>query len=376
MALPGLSPFGSETGSMIDLSAMRARFPGMLRALAIGVPAGALFSWLDTPIPWMIGPMIAIAVVNLLGLKVHSVPYGRQIGQVILGSSVSIYFTPPVVAALGANFGVIVVATLAAFLVGALGALTMSRVSGIDRKSAFFASIPGGSMAMAVLAERYGAMVPPVAVVHSLRVSIVVVVVPFALTYGGIPLEGAAYRPQLPFDPLILAIWLAAGFLVGEVSERCCLHNGYMMMPIFLGAALTIGGVTLSSVPHWMTDFAQLMFGLILGERFERAFFRRHRMFIPFALVNALFIIVASAAIGIALSWVFGLSLATMVIATAPGGMAEMTIVAQGLQIGVPLVVAFHVFRVVIVNLGTQYMYLLGVWLSGRFRQPPGEKGG
>jgi hypothetical protein len=36
------------------------------------------------------------------------------------------------------------------------------------------------------------------------------------------------------------------------------------------------------------------MFGLVLGARYERAFFACHRMFIPFALINSLFIMVAS----------------------------------------------------------------------------------
>jgi len=336
---------------------LRDRFPGMLRALAVALPAGALFDWLDTPIPWMVGPMVAVAAINLMGIRVHAIPYGRQLGQVILGSAVSLYFTPPVVAALGANFGAIVLATVSAFVIGGLGAATLSKAAGIDGKTAFFSSIPGGSMAMAVLAQKYGAQVPPVAVTHSLRVCLVVIVVPYALTYGGIPLEAAPYIPKLPFDLPVLIIWLAAGFAIGEISERLHLHNGYMMMPIFMGAGLTIAGVELSSVPSWMTDFAQLMFGLILGERYERAFFARHKLFIPFAMINAVFILVASVAVALGLVWAFGLSIATMIIATAPGGLAEMAITAQALQVGVPMVIAFHLFRIVIVNMGTQFIY-------------------
>jgi hypothetical protein len=57
------------------------------------------------------------------------------------------------------------------------------------------------------------------------------------------------------------------------------------------------------------------------------------------------------------LAWLFGLPIATMIIATSPGGLAEMTITAQALHISVPLVVAFHLFRVVVVNMGTQYIF-------------------
>jgi uncharacterized membrane protein AbrB (regulator of aidB expression) len=68
------------------------------------------------------------------------------------------------------------------------------------------------------------------------------------------------------------------------------------------------------------------------------------------------------------LAWLFGLPIATMIIATSPGGLAEMTITAQALHISVPLVVAFHLFRVVVVNMGTQHIF---VWVSRlRARSP------
>jgi len=177
----------------------------------------------------------------------------------------------------------------------------------------------------------------------------------------------AAYRPDVPLDTLILVPWLAFGFVLGEVSERLRLTNGYLLAPIFFGAALTIGGIQLSAVPHWMTDFAQLMFGLVLGARYERAFFARYKLFIPFALLNSFVILISSVAVAIALAWAFELPIATMIIATAPGGLAELTITAQALQIGVPLVVAFHLFRVIMVNMGTQYVYICVAPLLSRF---------
>ena len=218
---------------------------------------------------------------------------------------------------------------------------------------------------MAVLAHNYGAQVAPVAVAHSLRVSILVIVIPFAVTYGGFPLEAAAYRPDVPLNISILIPWLLTGFVLGEISERLHMHNGYLLMPIFFGAALTIADIQLSQVPEWMTKFAQLMFGLVLGARYEREFFIRYKLFIPFALLNSAFILVASAAVGLTLAWAFELPLAMMIIATAPGGLAEMTITAQALKIGVPAIVAFHLFRVVVVNMGTQHIYALGTRLLG-----------
>ena len=79
-----------------------------------------------------------------------------------------------------------------------------------------------------------------------------------------------------------------------------------------------------------------------------------------------MFIILASAAVALGISWAFDLPLATMIIATAPGGMAEMAIVAQSLQMAVPMVMAFHLFRIIIVNMGTQYIYIAAMWVRGK----------
>src|SRR5512132_644632 len=119
---------------MNEFANLRQQMRGILTALAVGIPAGFLFAWIHTPIPWMLGPMIAVASLNLMGVPMNSPPYARQLGQIILGSAVSLYFTPPVVAALAGNLPAVLAATISVFLVGILGALTLSRASGVDGK--------------------------------------------------------------------------------------------------------------------------------------------------------------------------------------------------------------------------------------------------
>ena len=58
--------------------------------------------------------------------------------------------------------------------------------------------------------------------------------------------------------------------------------------------------------------------------------------------------IVLSAAFGWGMAWVFGLSPGTLILGNAPGGFAEMCVTANVLQLGVPLVTAFHLTRLVV----------------------------
>jgi uncharacterized membrane protein AbrB (regulator of aidB expression) len=67
-----------------------------------------------------------------------------------------------------------------------------------------------------------------------------------------------------------------------------------------------------------------------------------------------------AAAFACALAAVSGINLPTTILATAPGGVAEMSITAKVLQFGVPIVTAFHVSRMAILVLGTAPLFALG----------------
>ncbi|MBE0619485.1 MAG: AbrB family transcriptional regulator [Burkholderiales bacterium] len=54
-----------------------------------------------------------------------------------------------------------------------------------------------------------------------------------------------------------------------------------------------------------------------------------------------------------------GLAIPTMILATAPGGIAEMCIAAKALQLGVPLVTAARVTRVLLLVTTTAPLFRL-----------------
>jgi len=58
-----------------------------------------------------------------------------------------------------------------------------------------------------------------------------------------------------------------------------------------------------------------------------------------------------------------------VVLATAPGGIAEMCITAKVLQLGVPLVTAAHVTRVVVLVIGTGSLFRLARIAVSRLRK-------
>jgi membrane AbrB-like protein len=215
----------------------------------------------------------------------------------------------------------------------------------LDAPTAFFASAIGGASEMAVLGERHGARLDLVASAHSLRLLIVVLVVPFGFQLAG--LHGL--DPTVPGPQSVHAGGLAALValtVAGALAmQRLRLVNAWMLGPLAVAFALTATGIELSALPKWVSSVAQLFIGVALGVRFTPAFLHTAPRWLASVGIGTLLMIVVSAAYALAIARGFGLHPATVLLGTSPGGIAEMCITAKVLELGVPVVTAFHVTR-------------------------------
>lgn len=336
-------------------------------ALVLCTLAGVVFAWLHIPLPWMLGPLVAMAICNFTGAELRALRGARETGQVAIGIALGLYFTPEVGKYVLSQWALLLGAGLFAIALGVLGGAILARLANVDRGTAFFASVPGGAAEMTLLGERYGARPDRIALAQSLRILIVVIVVPFALSYSGAhgldPYRAAA----VPLDWPKLALLVAGAALVGALITRLGLPNGFMFGPLALTIALTASEVPLSSMPTELTNTAQLLIGWVLGARFERRSLGSAPRYVAAAVASIVAGIVCAALFGALLGWASGLSIPTLVLATAPGGIAEMCITAKVLQLGVPLVTAAHVTRVFLLILSTGPVYRAALALQRRF---------
>ena len=326
-------------------------------ALALAVAAGFLFAALQTPIPWMLGPLLTVASFRVAGAPLEAPPGGRQIGQWIIGTSLGLYFTPLVVHEVAGLWWLLVAGAAFAISVGYLMGIALSRLAGMDRTTAFFASVPGGAAEMAVLGNRFGARVDRVAAAQSLRIVLVVLIVPAAFiaidVHGADPyVPGVTHFAWLGLGCLMLATLAGSG-----VAMLLRLPNAFVLGSLFVAIPLTACEIDWSSIPTPMTNAAQCLLGCTLGARFQPDFVRTAHRFVGALVATVLLSIVVSAGFGIALAWLANQHPATLVLGMAPGGIAEMCITAKVLQLGVPLITAFHVTRVVVLLLVTAPLF-------------------
>ena len=148
-----------------------------LRTLLLCLMAGGLLTALGLPLGWMIGSLVATAYLTLR--HAAAVPaLARPAGLLVLGLSLGQGFTAPVLEAVVATLPVMLAGGILVLFVGAAVAPLYRRIAGTDLGTAVFACIPGGVVAMAMLAARAGVAVPAVTIAQSIRMALVVLAYP------------------------------------------------------------------------------------------------------------------------------------------------------------------------------------------------------
>ena len=360
---------GGNQVSVILLSSVSLR--PVLLALVIGGASGALCAWLRTPLPWLIGPLFACAIASARGLPVASLPAARSAGQWVIGTALGLFFTADVLGRLASSAGMVLAGQLWSLAIGLSLAWALRRFAGLDGATAYFAGAIGGASEMALQGERHGARVDMIAAAHSLRILLVVSIMPFAFQWLGVhgtdPSERVVQVVQWwPGFALLVACTVAGAVLLRRLKAP----NPWLLGPLVVAVALSAAGVTLSAVPGWIVSLGQVFIGIALGTRFAPGFFDRAPRVLMVVALSTLLAIAASAGFAWLLARGSGVPWATLALATSPGGIAEMALTAKLLELGVPMVTLFHLTRVLMLVLFGGAMYR---WLAPRCGWPADE---
>lgn len=335
------------------VSVLKSKHPIALNAagLAVGALGGALFYWVGTPIPWLLGPLLTVAAVNISGWRITCPRGGRQLGQIFIGVVIGLYFSPTVAGIVLGQLPWMILAAVVTVGLAGVGAAIQTRVARVGLATGFLGSVPGGMAEMINLSDRLGG--EPVAIVVSqlTRVTIVVITIPFALTYFG-QAGSDIFKPSvLAVDRLYLLPLLAGAASVSFLLNRSGLTNAWMLGACAFTATLTALDIHLSAVPREFLTAAQVLIGVSIGQQFERrALAQTPRVILGSALTTVV-MMSASVLLAAGIAAATGISIWSMIASTAPGGLAEMSVTAQALGLGVPLVTGYHVIRVFLITL-------------------------
>lgn len=316
-----------------------------LAAPFAGLLGGWLASLIHLPLPWMTGSLLAVILVRCSGWLVTELPGGRRAGQWLVSSAIGLHFTAPVLEQILGHLWLILLGSLGTCLLSVLGIIILRR-NGVDRATAFFSSMPGGASEMVVFALRHGADPARVAAAHSLRLLLVVLTIP-AIFIWNLP----ASAPAVPVNPDWgwLLVLMPLGLLAALAWRRLGQPNPWMLGPLLCCAAASVIFDLNLALPAAGSAIGQWLIGSALGCHFDRKFFRSAPAFLIRVLLFALLAMLAAGAGAWLLGQFAAMDVAGLTLGMMPGGITELCLTAEALQLSVALVTALQVARLLLV---------------------------
>lgn len=345
---------------------------GALIALSIGAFGGALAKLAGLPLPWLLGSTVAMAISALAGFApsghIPRIPEtSRNFFIPVIGVGIGASFTPEVLAQMPGWWPSILTLVVFVPLVHALGFLSVRAIGGTDTATAFFGTAPGGLIESVIMGEEAGADGALLTLMQFLRLILCILLIPigFSLIEGtavgsasGIVLGGGIDLRL--WDWIVLAACAIAGFFLGK---RLGFPAALMTGPLLLSALAHLFGVVKGAPPGWLIDTVQLGVGVALGARFWGKQPAVLLQALRYASANVAIALVLASCAAWALSHVIDEGWKAVFLAYAPGGLAEMSLVALSLEISVIYVSLHHIIRIV---LAVMFAKALSGWALGK----------
>ncbi len=323
----------------------------MALALLIGGVGGYAFWRLHLPLPWMLGALVATLAAALARLPIHAPEAIRPPVVAVIGVLLGSGFTPGLIAQAGE--WVVSLAALAVYL-GIAAAISVPfyrRVGGFDPVTAYFAGMPGGLAEMMSIGRAMGGDDRKIILAHAARIVVTVAAIAiwFRVIEGRTVGSNSGGTPLLQMAPLDMVLLVGAGVIGALLGVRLRLPAPTLLGPMILSGVLHVTGLTTSAPPGGLVIAAQIALGTVMGCRFIGVAAGTVARAMLLSLGATLLMLGVALAFAAMLHGLVGQSTEQVLLAFAPGGLTEMSVVALAIGGDVAYVALHHVVRIVMV---------------------------
>ena len=311
------------------------------------------FYVLHLPLPWLLGPITGCLVAALVGVPMAGIPILNNTMRTILGVAVGSTFTVALVLSMASMWSTLLMVPAMVFVIGLVGVPYFQRLWGFNFATSYYSAMPGGLQDMLIFGEEAGGDVRALSLIHATRVMVIVAALPFILNgFWDVDLSNPPGVPAstLPVSQMVLmaVIGLAGWYIAKAVG----LFGASILGPMILAGVFALIGVLHHRPPAEAIWAAQFYIGMTVGSKYAGVTGAEVRRDVAAALGFCVILLILSAAF---VSFIRLFSLAPpmeALLAFAPGGQAEMTVLAIIAGADVAFVIAHHMLRIVTVIIG------------------------
>lgn len=309
----------------------------------VGVPSAGLFA-----------ALVVAIVLALSSAAPKGVPRKAGIAaQGVLGVYIGTMVHSDALAALGPHWPIVLAVAIATLLLSIFAGALFGLHRDVTPLTGALALVAGGASGLVAIARELGGDERVVAVVQYLRVALITASMPVVVTL--VYHAEKTGHAELPTGTASAPWYLSVGMLVALVlvgatlGKLVRLPGAGLLGPMALTIALELSGYSFGlAVPVVLVQLGYAVIGWQAGVNFTKDAVRSIGRALPLALAFIVALTVATAALGVLLAHVAGLTPLEGYLATSPGGIYAVLATAVETGSNVTFIIAAQVVRVLL----------------------------
>lgn len=311
-----------------------------------------LLQMTQLPAALLLGPMIAGILLAACGGKVDLPLLPLFFAQAVIGCLIARVITLEIIISFINQWALFIGIIMAVIFASSLIGYIIGKLKILPDTTGVWGMLPGAAYVTMLLAEAYGADMRLVAFMQYLRVLLVAfaasVIARFWVSFSGTeaPYVWFPEMHWLPFGETLALVVI--GVFLGLRSR---IPAGVILVPLFVGAALQIEGLIQIELPPWFLALSYLLLGWSIGLRFTRQILAHAARALPQTFLSIVVLIAFCGLLAYLLVRELDIDPLTAYLATSPGGIDSIAIIAASSKVNMPFVMALQVVRLVFVIL-------------------------
>ena len=336
-------PFNRE--SLIQLFSQK-----FLIVILISIPSAIVADFLNIPLAWMIGPMIATSLIALKGVQVMMPKLALSSILIILGLHIGNYIDQNLINQM-INW---IWTTIIMFFYIIVSILIVSKYlqkfSDYKEKTSIFSAAPGALGPLMILAEYEKSDLSQVATAHLIRLIIIITLFPFIIVSlypaDAIELEKFDYMSQNHWELILLIlVSLVFIFFFDKAKVPAALLSGTLVA----SGILQIFDIASYKLPDASINFCLLILGASVGCRFANKTFKEVANNSFHGLVATILLVLLGLIAAYIATFFVDNNFLSLILSFCPGGIYEVAVIAIAFDLEPDFVAFHHIIRLLFI---------------------------
>ena len=335
----------------LDLESIKRLFSKkFLLVITISIPSAIFADYFNVPLAWMIGPMIAVSIAALNGLKIFMPRLALSSILIILGLHIGNYIDQNLISQM-VNWIWTTIIMLGYIVVSiVIVSKYLQKFSGYNEKTSIFSAAPGALGPLMILAEYEKSDLSQVATAHLIRLIIIITVFPFIIVNlsasDTLEIQKFDYMSQNHWDLVLLIITsIIFIFFFDKVRVPAALLSGTLVA----SGLLQIFDIASYKLPDASINFCLLILGASVGCRFANKTIKEVANNSFHGLVATVLLVLLGLIAAFVATFFVDNNFLTLILSFCPGGIYEVAVIAIAFDLEPDFVAFHHIIRLLFI---------------------------